>query len=200
MFLIQIFTKLSKSWSNLGGGYTDNYEENNLIIFEPPSANYYKKLNSMHAQLIAQGWYNESELTVIGNKLVVNKIIRSKNYSYIPLHIMVEYAIKKKSLFEFSVINDNHRLTKTSQIILPSGEIYITTLKLIKARLDKHVYDNIARLNMINKNDEKMLRLIRANYIHTSSHYNNKVIGGTYAPHKPFDSYLSRRRKNDING
>ena len=186
--------------SDIGGGYTDNYVENNLIIFEPPSASYDSKLKLLHPQLITQGWYTENELTVIRNKLVVNKTIKSKNYSYIPLHIMVEYAIKKKSLFEFSVINDNFKLAEISQIILPTGEIYNTTLKLIKARLDKHIYYNAARINMNDKSDEKMLRLIRANYIHTSCHYNNKVIGGTYAPHKPFDSYLTRRRKNDING
>lgn len=111
----------------IGGGYTDNYVENNVIIFEPPSANYESKLKLMHPQLITQGWYTENELTVVRNKLVVNKTIKSKNYSYIPLHIMVEYAIRKKSLFEFSVINDNYKLAEISQIILTIGEIYNTT-------------------------------------------------------------------------
>jgi len=113
---------------------------------------------------------------------------------------MVEYAIKKKLLFEFTVISKKYKLAEITKMILPSGELYINNLKGIKARLDKHVYDNAERMNMNNTKDEKMLRLIRANYIHTSSHYNNRVIAGTYAPHKPYDSYLTRRRKNDING
>lgn len=182
--------------SDIGGGYTDSYEERDLIIYKRKSI----YLNPIRTQLIEQGWYKESELSIEASELRVNKTIKSKNYSYIPLHIMVEYAIKKKLLFDFSKIDDSYKLSEIAKMTLPDGEIYITNLKLIKERLDKHVYHNAEPLTMDNKKNEKMLRLIRETYIHTSAHYNNKILARMYAPHKPHESYLTRRRKNDLNG
>ena len=50
-----------------------------------------------------------------------------------------------------------------------------------------------------NTEDNKMLRVIRANYIHTSAHYSNKISikGYMYPPHKPHDSYLTRNREEN---
>lgn len=174
--------------SDIGGGYIDNYEERDLIIFTPPSLNYHSKLKLLQAQLIEQGWYKESELTTDKkNNLLVNKTIKSKNYSYIPLHIMVEYAITKKLLFNKGQITKDYALN-------------ITSLVTIKKRLDQYINDNAPAMDWNNKEDNKLLRVIRANYIHTSAEYSTRAISGTYPPHKPFDSYLTRRRKNDLNG
>ncbi|WP_282057135.1 hypothetical protein [Maribacter luteus] len=50
-----------------------------------------------------------------------------------------------------------------------------------------------------NPKDEKILRAIRANYIHTSAHYSDeiKILGVWYPPHHPRDSYLTREREEN---
>ena len=55
-----------------------------------------------------------------------------------------------------------------------------------------------------NAADNKMLRVIRTKYIHTSAHYSHKInlledYVGTkmYAPMKPHDSYLTRNREEN---
>lgn len=188
--------------SDIGGGYTDNAREVNLVIKEPSTWSRSDRENAeaMRNQLINQGWYKTSELSINNDdELLVNRTVASKKYSFIPLHIMVEYAMKKEVLFEFSLINDSYRLDESSGVTLNGNTTYSTNLQSIKDRLDKHVYEGVARMNL--PDDESMLRLIRANYIHTSAHYNDKVniYGVMYPPHKPHDSYLTRDRE-DNNG
>ncbi|MDO6811226.1 hypothetical protein Q4603_21595 [Zobellia galactanivorans] len=82
---------------------------------------------------------------------------------------------------------------------LPNNTNYTVNLKAIKARLDQHIYKNAAPMRFDNPKDEKILRAIRQNYIHTSAHYSHeiKISGVWYPPHNPRDSYLTREREEN---
>jgi len=193
--------------SDIGGSYTDNAKEvdsegNDLIIKEPSAWSWNDRENAeaMRTQLINESWYRPNELLIDDDdNLRVHRTVVSKKYSFIPLHIMAEYAMKKKLLFEFSKIGNKYDLSETASVVLSGGINYSTDLQSIKNRLDKHVYEEQEPMSLVNSDDEKMLRLIRTNYIHTSAHYSNqiKIKGIWYAPHQPHDSYLTREREEN---
>ena len=112
---------------------------------------------------------------------------------------MVEYTNKKNQCFDDAIIKRKYPVNEDASVKLPDNTNYTINLKAIKARLDKHVYENAAPMRFNNPKDEKMLRAIRVNYTHTSAHYSDetKILGVWYPPHKPRDSYLTREREEN---
>ncbi|MBU2976053.1 phospholipase effector Tle1 domain-containing protein [Zobellia sp. B3R18] len=206
--------------SDIGGGYTNAADENHLVIRKGTTSMddkrsqwVYKAAKTMRDLLIRDSWYtsdeiyiNKGKLTVGKNRpgghnhsLVVKRTVHSQSYSFVSLHIMVEYAKKKHQCFDDAVIKRDYSLNEETSIKLPDNTTYTVNLKAIKARLDEHVNENVAPMRFDNPKDEKMLRAIRANYIHTSAHYSDeiKILGVWYPPHKPRDSYLTREREEN---
>lgn len=207
--------------SDIGGGYTSGSDENHLVILKGTTSMdekrtqwIHKATKTMRDQLIKDSWYtpdeiyiNKGKLTVGKNRpgghnhsLVVNRTVGSQNYSFIPLHIMVEYANTKTKCFNDGIIKEDYHINEDSSVKLPNNTNYTVNLKAIKARLDKHIYENASPMRLDDPKDEKMLRVIRANYIHSSAHYSEEIkIKGFlwYAPHKPRDSYLTREREEN---
>ena len=142
--------------SDIGGGYTDNSQENNLMLYEAGVFTWksQKKAKQIRDFLIEQGWYKPNQLSIDTDyNLILNRVVKSKKYSYVSLHIMVEYAIRKKLLFEFSVISKKYKLTETSRDVTIDGITNNTSLAKIKARLDKHIYDNEPAMDWNNEED-----------------------------------------------
>ncbi|CAZ94494.1 T6SS phospholipase effector Tle1-like catalytic domain-containing protein [Zobellia galactanivorans] len=206
--------------SDIGGGYTNNDHENHLVIREGTISMdekrtqwIYKAARDMRDQLIKDSWYspdeiyiNKGKLTVGKNEhvrpnhaLVVNRTVCSQSYSFIPLHIMVEYANSKIKCFNDTMIKEDYDINEDTSVKLPDNTNYTVNLKAIKARLDQHIYKNAAPMRFDNPKDVKMLRAIRANYIHSSAHYSQKIKikGVWYPPHHPRDSYLTREREEN---
>ena len=121
--------------SDIGGGYTDNAKESNLVLYEAGTFTWKARKKAEHIRdfLIEQGWYKPLELTIDNNdNLVLNRVVKSKKYSYIPLHIMVEYAMKKNLLFEKELIVEKYPLTETSNDATIYGITNTTSLSKIK--------------------------------------------------------------------
>jgi hypothetical protein len=92
---------------DVGGSYVEGRRERNGRIL----TNQYFDQNDLHAEkerLIEQGWYKPKEINVewdnllriwaygAGKVLVGDRAHISHRYSYIPLHIMTEFALQKK--------------------------------------------------------------------------------------------------------
>lgn len=188
--------------SDIGGGYTDDYLENNLVIREGGYTVSSKKSAKLRKQLINESWYRPDEIFVDednGDAVVVNKTVTSKKYSFVSLHILAEYANTKKIDFEISKLQKKYALNESISISLKDNTTYKTDLKAIKNRLNKYIYDESKILDFNDPEDQKMIRAIRINYVHTSAHYNNKIriFGVLYAPHHPRNNYFNRQREEN---
>ncbi len=128
---------------------------------------------------------------------MVNRTVKSNKYSFIPLHIMTEYAITKRTPLLFDMINEDYPLNETSSILKPTAIKTTISVDLmsIKKRLDQHIQGAVP-MQFTNADDQEMLRVIRTNYMHTSAHYNDKIFG-VYAPHHPDSDYITRSRETN---
>ncbi|ADV51233.1 Protein of unknown function DUF2235 [Cellulophaga algicola DSM 14237] len=210
--------------SDIGGGYTDNYKEDYLVIREGYSSEAKENgsnavtSNRLRDFLIRDSWYRPSEIYVNEYSLkkdtnqhidpyyavIINRTIKSKRYSYISLHLMVQYGVKKSIPLDYTFIKDKYTLDEEISVVLPNKTVYTTNLKDIKKRLYKYVFYGAAPMKFDNPDDENMIRAIRANCMHTSAHYSGKIdlvdkwgIHYWYAPHNPRESYFTRKREEN---
>jgi len=161
--------------ADIGGGYTDNTHEDIILDYKlivPGSSSANKEMEKEREYFIEQGWYNEKQLLItneIRKSLVppfffrtkvlgANRMVASKEYSYIPLHIMTKYAIDKNVDFDMEEIN-KHQI---------SGD-----LSGIKTRLENYVMNNddSKKLSYDNPEDKELVKWLRNIYLHFSSHY-----------------------------
>ena len=169
--------------SDIGGGYTDGVNEkitlDSTTIFGVPEMYREKE------RLIEQGWFNEGEIDVSlwDYTLNGNRKGLSNKYSHIPLHIMVEYAVKKNVLFSEGQVKNTYSI---------EGDTLLKT----KKRLDAYVDDLALAMDFEQEADKKLLKVLRNKYFHFSAHLDDKVLG-VIAPHKP--NFINGKRKRETN-
>ena len=179
--------------SDIGGGYTNDYEETRLYI-KNGGPEYLA--NDMMEKLIKYSWYKKNEIFKNNaHMLYIDRIVKSNKYSFISLFLMIEYGSSEKNGFIVSQLTDKYSMNESVSVKLSDNSIYTTKLTVIKDRIENYIKGKDVRMSFNNYKDQNMLRAIRSNYVHTSAHYNDKIIGGNYAPHKPRDSYWTRERE-----
>lgn len=143
--------------SDIGGGYVDGSDEEIKLNYTITSLPALKKDRDF---LVEQGWYLPTEITLdkFWGTLYGRRAGLSYKYSFIPLHIMVEYAVGK--LVEFSMGK-----------IKGSYVISDTILTQTKARLDKYVLGNAGKMSFDTPEDKAILKTLRNRYFHFSANY-----------------------------
>ncbi|WP_299219220.1 DUF2235 domain-containing protein [uncultured Aquimarina sp.] len=162
--------------SDIGGGYTDNADEEVTLDY----GGYLPKLEEERTRLIQQGWYLDDLRQIwvddVWGTLKAKRTGISNKYSYIPLHIMVEYSIKKKLEYDKNLIIEDYPIIDDA-----SKRVKLTD---VKKRLDQYVNDQNEELAFTSPADEEMLKALRNEYFHFSAHYNDRVLG-VVPPMKP---------------
>lgn len=187
--------------SDIGGGYTDNTHEKMILAYQSYILFSYFENRAMEKErkyLVEQGWYKEEELPITDEVtptfevsinlrrkvLRANRMIASKAYSYIPLHIMTQYAINKEVDFDMGEIeNYDYKIDD----LLPK----------IKTRLEDYVMKNGPKLSFDNPEDKETIRELRNKYLHFSSHHNGPIFDNI-EPMKPERTFWLNKRKRKI--
>jgi len=160
--------------SDIGGGYVDGATESVRLDY----SGYLPSLRKERTHLIEQGWYRPSEIVVdeFWGTLIGTRVDLCNRYSFVPLHIMTEYAICKLVKFTMGKITGDYPIPG---VLAP-----------VKARLDQYVVGGgKGPMSYNDPADKKMLEWLRNRYCHFSAHYN-----GWLVPHKPnrIDSVRTR--------
>ncbi|WP_282057165.1 T6SS phospholipase effector Tle1-like catalytic domain-containing protein [Maribacter luteus] len=154
--------------SDIGGGYLDNENENLKVVFK---SHFLNEGEAEKEYLIEQGWYRPNELKVNkwnGHLQATRKNISNK-YSFIPLHCMSEYGLKKSVDFKINKIKRAYKIE--NQI-----------LTWAKRELDKYIEGERGKLSFENPNEREQIKILRHDYFHFSAHY-KRVYG--FIPNKP---------------
>ena len=148
--------------SDIGGGYTDKSDEDVRLNYTITNLN---DLENDRDFLIEQGWYLPGEITIskLWGTLTGKRKGLSYTYSFIPLHIMTEYALDKQVEFRKSEI--------TGPYPIPPE------LSNTKKRLDKYVAGNVGKMSFDDPTDRAMLEILRNRYFHFSAKYNSIGMG-----------------------
>ena len=183
--------------SDIGGGYCDNRLEKHDIIFRGSQ----EEVDAEWKRIVQQKWYKDSELFSPDNgfKTTINEFARfvSKSeplnmeiggartlrntYSFIPLHFMCKHAVEfTNCFFKGKPINFNlQKIEGDAATSIDSDE----TLPAIKARLEKHVFENAEPLSFTTEKlegsagqDNGKLGKLRNNYLHWSAYYDFKDV------------------------
>lgn len=148
--------------SDIGGGYTDHFEED-LIIFKGDKT----EMLAEKARLKAAGWFEDEQMNEIGPsrqtrgparriwKLGIKRIVRNK-YDRIPLHIMAEFA-RKSQINLISDLETDNELT---------GDLLVTLLDQLKSYANRRS----SRAEDWQGN-EPWLKELRGRFLHFSAHY-----------------------------
>lgn len=191
--------------SDIGGGYTDNAHENNLVIYQKDISalrflEVEEKVNEEKTWLLNSGWYSEGQVTdshfdvnpiTLRYKITVNRLFIRNVYSRIPLHIMIRFAEEQGISFS------NRRFIWDS---IPSE------LGNIKLMLDEYISSHpgtgTSQASDWYENNSIEMRFLRHRYLHFSAHYT--VTAGIAYPNKPRfsndDLVRGKRRRNIISG
>ncbi len=185
--------------SDIGGGYTDDAKEKEILAYRENNLYEYfaENVEEERDYLIEQGWYTKRELIIreevtptfeislsLQRKVLrANRTIKSKAYSYIPLHIMTKYCINKGVKFDIDLIKENYSIPDN--------------LDSIKKRLDSYVHDNGKKLSYDNAEDREIIKWLRNTYLHFSSNH-KEVLKGVAQPMKPERTFWKSTRKRII--
>jgi len=134
---------------DVGGSYVEGRPENNKRIDAFFS---YQKLKELKQELIAQGWFKNHELTMYDNyqeitdknyheaktKVILNSTREylSNQYSFIPLHIMVDFCLKKQVPIDDSTVLKNYNFRDIKAILEN-----IKFLNNIETKLHKYAFE-----------------------------------------------------------
>lgn len=166
--------------SDIGGGYENLQEKKDEII------NGNKKiLQERKNQLVSEGWFKDEQLTVHDKKgkLSSSRYVK-KEYSFIPLHFMVDYADKSKLPFissklqvRYSINTKDNLLIRVKEKLRPyvmeNGKPYSFKWfheihKQYKgAKIPEKRYADYQK----ELNEQKDLRQLRNEYLHWSADY-----------------------------
>jgi len=154
--------------SDIGGGYIDGADENVKLN----KSGWLPTLEKDRDYLIEQGWYKPHQITVdkFWGTLNAERNGIKYHYSFIPLHIMVEYAVGKQVEFIMSKITNKYKI---------NGEVLTKT----KTRLDNYISGNADKMSLDNPNDRELLKQLRNEYFHFSAHFAKTA--WVLTPHKP---------------
>ncbi|WP_443943845.1 hypothetical protein ACJVDH_13045 [Pedobacter sp. AW1-32] len=114
---------------DIGGSYTPGVESVDEILNGPTD-----KLTKERDRLVAEGWYKTEQLTIhnFRRKLSGQRTLKN-TFSYIPLHLMVEYGLK----FD-STIPINKALLETQKYVISNDPLLVRA----KTKLKAFVFDN----------------------------------------------------------
>ncbi len=166
---LEIF--LPGAHSDIGGGYVDGDSEESRVLLEAPGVYLKARCEAMRTELIALGWFTDSEEIRVRETAQPDIVLRgggtvkrdsiydlvatrekiSNRYSYLPLHMMSEYAGAKKLRFE---------LTKYDY----SGD---PDLVAIRSLIDGNRHDGEYWIRCCDPQIQKL----RHGYLHFSAHY-----------------------------
>ncbi len=181
--------------SDVGGCYTDYMEEENLVLMELTNPEIYtagksvstlqiyelkqaneRKLKAEKKRLVNEGWYHELELDISNDfQLLANRKNIRNTYSLLPFAIMKKYAKDNGLKFlikieiKYGISNTEKELNQLMSLITLSGE-------------GKY------------EPQQKLMKKIRHDYFHSSSHYNSVGMTPNY---KNDDKSLKEREVYD---
>jgi len=185
--------------SDIGGGYTDDAKEKEILAYKENNLYEYfaENVEEERDYLVEQGWYKKHELVIkkeatptfeislsLARKVLrANRVVKSKAYSYIPLDIMTKYSINKDVKFNKSLIEDKYPIPDD--------------LTTIKERLDNYVHNNGKKLSYDNAEDREDIKWLRNTYLHFSSNH-KEVLKGVAQPMKPERTFWRNKRNRKI--
>ncbi len=164
--------------ADVGGGYTDNYDETGVVVLQEGAmvgyeshGGYYNEalmqnnLRVLYAEknrLVDEGWYHADELRMENAfRLVSTRKNISNIYRLIPLHIMKKYA-KEQGLLDFGDID--------TKFEIPADH---PELRQFKEKITEAGTGNYT-------DDFELLKKIRHKYFHTSSDYGSTGMSPNY--------------------
>ncbi len=154
--------------SDIGGGYTDETDEEVTLDYSTYSLN---KMETERLNLIEMGWFLPKEIWVnnFWGSLKAKRTKISNKYNRIPLHIMVEYSINKSIKYDLSLILEDNPIKNEAGKKVKLSDV--------KERLDMYVKGEKGSVTFSNTLDKKMLKNLRNEFFHFSAHYDDRVLG-----------------------
>ncbi|MDR2275047.1 MAG: DUF2235 domain-containing protein [Sphingobacterium sp.] len=146
--------------SDIGGSYLSGKEVKEEI---ETAALFRGKLDKLRDRLIAEGWYKPGELTFTDGfywALRGEKAMVYKEYSYIPLHFMMEYSVDQDVKIDKN---------KVERIYSVQGH---STLVSVKKKLKAYVFDGAPYPysgNELTTENLNELKTLRYSYFHRSA-------------------------------
>lgn len=170
--------------SDIGGGYTDNYNEKDISLVEELDINREEIINKEKERLIEQGWYKSEQMKSDGSKLTGTRTLSNK-YSLVPLYIMRDFVKQKCDITVDSNFEDKYKFP-TQDKLLNMDTVYrrLKMYSFDNNKLPIKFYTDKEMLNLktlLNKNqistkeyelkhqDQKMLLQLRNKYLHWSA-------------------------------
>lgn len=187
---------------DVGGAYEEGRIDNPLRIDADTSEEALKPLRN---QLIQQGWFKDSEISIILNPLfklssgvnrfrLEGKRKLSNQYSYIPLHHMAEFCdkrdvpINKDTLIKFKKFKSNFIDE------LPNIEYKnVAFLEEIKTKLENYCFKGGNALSF--EKDPKAVSFLRNHYLHWNSTYGEEGMDVGIQTNHPNKEDGKRQRK-----
>jgi hypothetical protein len=153
--------------SDIGGGYPDNYLEDDLVVFKGS----HQEVEDERSSLISAGWFTLDQITVVEPsrrtrgparskvwKLkIVNRVVRNE-YDQIPLHIMAEF-VRRSGINLISDPEDDNAVE--DDFLLP-----------LLDKLKSYANARSSKVEEWQGNSAWLLKL-RNEYLHFSAHYND---------------------------
>lgn len=186
--------------ADIGGSYADKSAEVEMQILDFDNTlgdglsekDYIHIIDEFQQHLVDMGWYTNEQLKRnFWLELIANRTNISNKYSYIPLHMMAERLIEvsNNSSILFSKLESDYNINYTSK---RSG----LNLCDVKNRLDKYIkgkttpltYYSPKEIEILKQRkttkqlqlileDQKMLKQLKAEFLHFSACYGIKNIG-----------------------
>ncbi|KAF2336912.1 T6SS phospholipase effector Tle1-like catalytic domain-containing protein [Flavobacterium daemonense] len=214
---------------DVGGSYVEGRSEVNGRLLVTQSM-FGDELEKEKEHLITEGWFKPKELTIHwdnAQRTIINGVARvlsskrgsiSNQYSYIPLHLMVNFCldkgviIKEKSLKEiynfkntkFSNADFLEKIkTRLEDYAFRDGQPFvyeIVPMRTIIYSTDDHTA--VVKEEEKRKNEEDsynaVLKKLRHEYLHWNAVYGEGVVNTLVQPNKP--NFEDGKRKRNING
>ncbi|MBV6880302.1 DUF2235 domain-containing protein [Epilithonimonas ginsengisoli] len=187
---------------DVGGAYEEGRIDNPLRIDAATSE---EALVPLRNELMQQGWFKDSELTIILNPLLklssgVNryrlegKRKLSNQYSYIPLHHMAEFCTKKQMPISEAGISDDYKFYNNFIDDIPDIKYKnVAFLEDMKIKLWDYTFGNSKPVTF--GSFPKEVSFLRNHYLHWNSTYGEEGIEVGVQTNYPRKEDGKRQRK-----
>ena len=166
---------------DVGGAYEDGEE-----IWEEVETSWTtsSKLKTLKIQLVAEGWYEDDQLTITPGFYLSLRGVRQlvKTFSYIPLHFMTEYGMQKDlPLTDKKLINETYSISADELLIrvkdrlrpyiMGDGKPYIfkRAKELRDAYGGNEIPENKYEAYQKEVHEQEDLKTLRNKYLHWSA-------------------------------